>query len=303
MTKEKTLLIMAAGMGSRFGGLKQIEPMGPHGEFLIDYAIFDAVIAGFTKVVFVIKEENYKTFKETIGKRVEPHIKTEYAFQDTSFIPKKYLTYLKQRTKPLGTAYAILCAKDKITGPFAVINADDFYGRDAYLKAYDYLDHIIYNHYGIVGYKVANTLTTNGVVKRGVCEVNNNQLLKITESKVSLKHHKIIAQPLTSEKVIEIDKDTIVSMNLLLFTPDIFSILEEELNFFLVKNQLDLNTVEYQIPDILDMCLRRNIKTIDIIETDATWYGVTYKEDKDEVKKALTNLTMMGVYPQMLWKK
>ena len=302
MTKEKTLLIMAAGMGSRFGGLKQIEPMGPNGEFIIDYSIYDAKLAGFTKVVFIIKEENYKIFKETIGKRVESHIKTEYVFQDNSCIPKKYLTKIKTRTKPLGTAYAILCAKNNIDGPFAVINADDFYGRDAYFKAAAYLDNIIYNHYGLVGYKVINTLSSHGVAKRGICETKDNKLTKITESKVVLKKNKVLAQALTSDKVIELKEDTTVSMNLLLFTSDIFKILEEELYFFLVKNQRDLSTVEFQIPDILDMCLKRNIKTIDIISTTATWHGVTYKEDKEEVKTALEKLTEEGVYEQPLWK-
>ena len=140
--KEKTLLILAAGMGSRFGGLKQVEPFGPNGEFIIDYSIYDAKKAGFNKVVFVIKEENYKIFKETIGKRIESYIKTEYAFQDNRLVPKEYQELLQNREKPLGTAHAILCAKDKINGPFAMINADDFYGRDALVKASDYLDNI-----------------------------------------------------------------------------------------------------------------------------------------------------------------
>ena len=185
---KKTLLILAAGMGSRFGGLKQIEPIGPNGEFIIDYSIYDAKQAGFTKVVFLIKEENYEIFKETIGKRVEKQIETEYAFQKNDNLPEEYQELLKARIRPLGTAHAILCAKDKINEPFAIINADDFYGRDAYQKASNYLDTIKENEYGLVAYRLGNTLTPNGSAKRGVCEVtDNNELIKLTESKVTLK--------------------------------------------------------------------------------------------------------------------
>ena len=191
--KEKTLLIMAAGMGSRFGGLKQIEPVGPSGEFIIDYSIYDAKKAGFTKVVFVVKEENYEIFKETIGKRVEPYIKTEYVFQDNNGIPEKYIKEIKKRQKPLGTAHAILCAKEKIKEPFAVINADDFYGYDAYQKASKYLDNVPKNHYAMVGYHVVNTLSPNGAAKRGICKLNNHHLEEVTESSVEIVGTEIIA--------------------------------------------------------------------------------------------------------------
>ena len=287
MKKDKTLLIMAAGLGSRFGGLKQMEPVGPNGEFIIDYSIYDAKEAGFTKIVFIIKEEFYKSFKETIGKRVEPFIKVEYVFQNDDYIPKKFKPLLKKRTKPLGTAYAIYCAKNKINEPFAVINADDFYGRDAFLKASEYLDDIIYNHYGIVGYIVGNTLTPNGSAKRGVMEVNNNKLSKITECNVVKKKNKIIASPLYSSNGFELDEDTLVCMNLLLFSPDLFDILSDELSMFLSLHQKNLTNYEFQIPDVLDICLKKNIKTIDVINTSSTWYGMTYKEDKEIVEKAI----------------
>lgn len=302
MKKDKTLLIMAAGLGSRFGGLKQIEPVGPNGEFIIDYSIYDAKEAGFTKIVFIIKEEFYKSFKETIGKRVEPFIKVEYVFQNDDYIPKKFKPLLKKRTKPLGTAYAIYCAKNKINEPFAVINADDFYGRDAFLKASEYLDDIIYNHYGIVGYIVGNTLTPNGSAKRGVMEVNNNKLSKITECNVVKKKNKIIASPLYSSNGFELDEDTLVCMNLLLFSPDLFDILSDELSMFLSLHQKNLTNYEFQIPDVLDICLKKNIKTIDVINTSSTWYGMTYKEDKEIVEKAIKKLTKEGLYPQELWK-
>ncbi len=302
MKKDKTLLIMAAGLGSRFGGLKQMEPVGPNGEFIIDYSIYDAKEAGFTKIVFIIKEEFYKSFKETIGKRVEPFIKVEYVFQNDDYIPKKFKPLLKKKTKPLGTAYAIYCAKNKINEPFAVINADDFYGRDAFLKASEYLDDIIYNHYGIVGYIVGNTLTPNGSAKRGVMEVNNNKLSKITECNVVKKKNKIIASPLYSSNGFELDEDTLVCMNLLLFSPDLFDILSDELSMFLSLHQKNLTNYEFQIPDVLDICLKKNIKTIDVINTSSTWYGMTYKEDKEIVEKAIKKLTKEGLYPQELWK-
>ena len=302
MKKDKTLLIMAAGMGSRFGGLKQLEPVGPNGEFIIDYSIYDAVRSGFTKVVFIIKEEIYDIFRETIGKRIEAHIKVEYAFQNDDHIPKRFKDIVKKRTKPLGTAYAIYCAKNKINEPFAVINADDFYGRDAFLKASEYLDDIIYNHYGIVGYIVGNTLTPNGSAKRGVMEVNNNKLSKITECNVVKKKNKIIASPLYSSNGFELDEDTLVCMNLLLFSPDLFDILSDELSMFLSLHQKNLTNYEFQIPDVLDICLKKNIKTIDVINTSSTWYGMTYKEDKEIVEKAIKKLTKEGLYPQELWK-
>ena len=301
MKKDKTLLIMAAGMGSRFGGLKQIEPVGPNGEFIIDYSIYDAIEAGFTKVVFIVKEDFYESFRETIGKRVEPYIKVEYAFQNDDYIPTRFKPLLKKKTKPLGTAYAILCAKDKIKEPFAVINADDYYGKDAFLKASEYLDDIIYNHYGVVGYKVGNTLTPNGAAKRGVMEVGNNKLSKITECNVIKKKDKIIASPLHSSNGKEIEEDTLVCMNLLLFSPDLFDILSDELYLFLSLHQKNLDSFEFQIPDVLDTCLKKNIKTIDVINTTSTWYGMTYKEDKETVEKALRELTSAGLYPQHLW--
>ena len=196
MSKNKTLLIMAAGMGSRFGGLKQIEPIGPNQEFLIDYSIYDAIIAGFNKVVFIIKKENYDIFRETIGKRVEPHIKTEYVFQTNDNIPLKYQEKLKDREKPLGTAHAIYCAKDKINEPFAIINADDFYGRDAYIKAANSLDKIDDDNYGLIAYKLGNTLTPNGSAKRGVCKIDdNNNLISLTESNVILKGDLVEVSP------------------------------------------------------------------------------------------------------------
>ena len=256
---SKTLLVMAAGMGSRFGGLKQIEPMGPSGEFLIDYSVYDALKAGFDKVVFIIKKENYDLFQETIGKRVEPYVKVEYVFQTNDNIPLKYQELLKTREKPLGTAHAILCAKDSIEEPFAIINADDFYGRDAYFVASRYLDTIKKDHYGVVGYQVSHTLSPNGSAKRGVCKAKDGKLGAIIESSVERVDGKIIAKPLDGSSSFTVAEDSIVSMNLLLFTPTLFPYLEEKLNSFLEKHEQDLKSCEFLIPDVIEMAIQEAV--------------------------------------------
>ncbi len=302
MNKDLTLVIMAAGMGSRFGGLKQIEPMGPGGEFIIDYSVYDAIQAGFTKIVFIIKEENYEIFKETIGKRVEPHVHTEYVFQTNAILPEEYQELLKERTKPLGTAHAILCAKDKINEPFAVINADDFYGKDAYIKAAEYLKDIPKNQYGIVAYRLGNTLTPNGSAKRGVCEVNeDNELLKLTESKVLLKGEVAEVEPLDGSPIFTTSKDTIASMNFLLFDQSLIPLLEEKMITFLEENKNDLSSCEFLIPIVLNEYTKEKRGKVKVIETSATWYGITYKEDKEIVTEALRNLVDEGIYQKELW--
>ena len=303
MKQDKTLLIMAAGLGSRFGGLKQIEEMGPNKEFLIDYSVYDAIRAGFTKVVFIIKEDFAEVFKNTIGKRVEPHIKTEYVYQDNKYIPSKYLDVVKKRTKPLGTAYAIYCAKDKIKEPFAIINADDFYGYDAFLKASKYLDNIKEN-YAIIAYSIGNTLTPNGPAKRGVCEVNsNNELISLTESNVILKNNYVEVSPLDGSIPFKVSKDTITSMNFLIFKEDIFDIIKEKLITFLEENISDLSTCEFLIPIVLNECLKEKLKKVDIVKTNAIWYGVTYKEDKEKVVESLKKLIKEKKYPEKLWEE
>lgn len=297
---QKTLLVMAAGMGSRFGGLKQIEPMGPNGEFLIDYSVYDAKLAGFTKIVFIIKEENYDIFKETIGKRVEPYIETEYVFQDDSNLKEKYKD-LQTRVKPLGTGHAILCAKDKVKTPFAIINADDFYGRDAYVVASKYLDKIDDKHYAVVGYKVGKTLSPNGAAKRGICKEENGKLKDLIESSVEKIDDKIIAKPLDGETEFIVEDDSLVSMNMLLFTPKIFDYLEEKLIKFLETNKNDLSKCEFLIPDVVKDAIKEDRIEVDLLSTNAIWHGVTYKEDKEEVVKAIDELIKEKVYPNKLW--
>lgn len=304
MKKDITLVILAAGMGSRFGGLKQIEPMGPSDEFIIDYSVYDAIKAGFNKIVFLIKRENYDLFKETIGARVEPHIKVEYAFQELNNLPIGY-ELPSDRTKPLGTAHAVLCCKDVVNEPFAMINADDFYGRDAFIKAYDFLVNTdsSSNNYGMIGYMVSNTLTENGSVKRGVCEVDENDYLKsIIESKVERINNVIVAKPLDGRGEFNVDDKATVSMNFLLFTPSIFKHIEDRFPIFLEENKDNLLTSEYLIPDVLEKLIQENKVTTKVINTTASWYGVTYKEDTPSVRSAIKNLVDNGEYNYNIWK-
>lgn len=304
MNKEITLVIMAAGMGSRFGGLKQIEAVGENGEFIIDYSVYDAIKAGFTKIVFIIKKENYDIFKTTIGSRVEPHIKVEYVFQTNEIIKEEYQELLKNREKPLGTAHAILCAKEKINGPFAIINADDFYGRDAYIKAADYLKNMQKENYGVIAYRLGNTLTPNGSAKRGVCQITKeNKLIELIESSVILKGEEVEVSPLDGTKSFLVGKNTIASMNFLLFDQTLFPLLEEKLEEFLEKNKEDLEKCEFLIPIVLNEYVKEQNKKVTVIETTATWYGITYKEDKEMVVKAIANLVENKFYPQKLWKE
>lgn len=307
MNQNLTLVILAAGMGSRFGGLKQIEPMGPSGEFIIDYSIYDAIEAGFNKVVFLIKEENYNIFKETIGSRVEPHIHVEYAFQKNDNVPLFY-EELKDRVKPLGTAHAILCCKEKVKEPFMIINADDFYGRDAFLKGAEFLKNQQEEKphtYGIVGYLVKNTLTENGKVKRGVCFTKDNYLENIVESSIGREEDgRIMAYPLDeSIPSFEAKEEDTVSMNMLLLDPSIFSYIEKKFPAFLETNKENLEKCEYLIPDVLFESIEENYATCEIIPTTAVWYGVTYKEDLEGVKKSIRDLVGEDKkYPFDLWE-
>ena len=302
MSKNLTLVIMAAGMGSRFGGLKQIEPVGPNGEFIIDYSIYDAVRAGFNKVVFIIKEENYELFKETVGHRVEKQIKVEYAFQKQDNVPKN-VVIPKDRTKPWGTSHAILSAKDKVDGDFLVLNADDFYGSDAFYKAAEFFNE---KHsgveYAVIGYKIANTMSENGAVKRGVCEVENDYLKKLIESSVERVDGKIIATPLNGSNSFEIKEDSPVSMNMFCFTKDIFKYLEDNLVKFFEENKKDLSKCEYLIPDSVYNSIKEGIAKVKVIPTTAKWQGITYKDDKEKLVNEINKLIKENVYPQNLWK-
>lgn len=285
------LVILAAGMGSRFGGLKQLEPVGPNGELIIDYSIYDAVKVGFKKIIFIIKEENLDIFKSLIGSKVEKYIKVEYAIQNNDNVPDKYK--IKNREKPLGTAHAIMCAEKYIDDKFMVINADDFYGRQSFEIGYKYLKN---EDYGLVGYKIEATLSENGKVKRGVCEVNNGYLSSITECSVEKIDDKIYISPLDSNDVYLVESAT-VSMNMLMFDKSIFKYLKEEFKLFL-ENGED----EFFIPNVLCKVINDGHKKCRVLNTSSRWYGMTYKEDLKRVKDNILNLINKGVYPNKLWK-
>lgn len=298
-----TLVIMAAGMGSRYGGLKQIDPVGPNGEFIIDYSIYDAIKAGFNKVVFIIKKENEEIFKETIGKRVEEHIEVEYAFQDMNDLPYGF-KLPDGRIKPWGTTHAILSCKNIVKENFAIVNADDFYGFDAYKSMSEFLKNLDENSYniGLVGYKVKNTLTENGAVKRGICEIKDNYLTKLIESNVENVSGVIKASPLDGSEPFEISEDTLVSMNMLGFTPKIFSLLESDFKEYLEEHKETLDKCERVIPDTVFKYIKQDKVKVEVLNTTSKWYGVTYKEDRPMIVSSIKKLLDDKVYPNDLWK-
>lgn len=276
---KPTLLVMAAGMGSRFGGLKQISPLGPNGEILLDYSVYDAVKAGFGKIVFVIKKEIEKDFRTVAGKRIEKMCDVEYAFQELDKLPNGFSVPM-DRTKPWGTGHAVLCAKDNINTPFAIINADDFYGASSYKLICDHLS--TSDEKCMCGFKLWNTLSENGTVSRGVCDTENGYLKGVTE-------HTAI------DKTTSFAPDTVVSMNMWGLTPDIFDTLEVDFEEFL-KEKINVPKSEFFIPSVIDKLIKEKNERVKVITTDEKWYGVTYKEDGDIVKNALKTMKDEGKY-------
>ena len=300
MKKDLTLVILAAGMGSRFGGLKQVEPIGPNGEFIIDYSIYDAIQAGFTKVVFLIKDEIYDLFRETVGKRIEGKIPVAYAFQRVGDVPDG-VEIPEERVKPWGTAHAVLACKNDITGNFVMINSDDFYGRDAFMKIAEYFNNTNNDDYAMVSFRVVNTMTENGSVKRGVCESSDGLLTKIIESSIEKVDEKIIASPLDGSDCFEVEPNSLVSMNFFGFTPRIFTRLEKDFPIFFEKNKNNLLKAEFLIPDVVFDEIKDGVN-VHVLESVDKWLGVTYREDKDYVVSELNKLIDNGVYPENLWK-
>ncbi len=273
------LLIMAAGMGSRFGGLKQAASVGPNGEMIIDYSVNDALKAGFNKIVIVIRKDIEKDFREACGKRIEKQADVTYVFQDMNNLPEGF-TLPEGRVKPWGTGHAILSAKDVIDYPFAVINADDFYGQSIYKDIHDYL--ITGSDMCMGGYKLGNTLSENGTVSRGVCETENGFLKSVTE---------VTDIPFDTE----IPKDTIVSMNLWGFKKKVMGIIEEQFNLFLSEN-INEPKKEFYIPAVVDTMINKMDYKFKVIDTDEKWYGITYKEDLPIIQNAICELTQKGLY-------
>ena len=298
--EEKTLVVLAAGMGSRFGGMKQIEPVGPNGEFLIDYSIYSAVRYGFNKVVFVIKEENYDVFKNTIGSRIEGKVKIEYAFQKLEDIPLGF-DIPDGRVKPWGTAHAVYAARDYINGNFGVITADDFYGDDAFKVLSEHLSNS--NNYCVVGYNIGDTLSKNGAVKRGVIIHENGVVKSIVESSCMLEGEKVKCTPLDETKdSFYVEKDHPVSMLLNGFTTEILTTIGNDMESAFKNNQDKLLDYEMLLPDIMDQDIE-NGKTIDVVSTTAKWMGMTYREDTENVKSFIAQEIEDGVYPENLWSE
>ena len=306
--KKPVLVIMAAGMGSRYGGLKQIDPIDKEGHIIMDFSIFDAKRAGFEKVVFIIKRENEQDFREAIGDRVSEHMEVAYAFQELTNIPEGY-SVPEGRVKPFGTAHAVLSAYNEVDGPFAVINADDYYGKEAFQLVYDYLttheDDDKYR-YTMVGYKLRNTVTDNGYVSRGICTVNeNNELVKVEErTRIEKRDGGIAYTEDEGNTWVSVDADTPVSMNIWGFTNSFLQEIKAGFPAFLDEG-LKTNPMkcEYYLPKVVSDLLAKDQATVKVLKSSDKWYGVTYKEDKPVVVEAIQKLKDDGNYPQKLWNK
>ena len=296
------LVILAAGMGSRFGGLKQMEKMDEAGNFLLDYSVYDAKRAGFDSVIFIIKKEFFEAFRDSIGKRVEKLIKVEYAFQQLDDLPKGFKVP-EGREKPWGTAHAIYAARDLIKDDFIIINGDDFYGKETYEVAYKYLASLpkgSEGKYANVAFNVSNTMTENGAVKRGVAFQKDGYLTKLVESSIERKGDKIIASPLDGSEPFEVKENDLVSMNLFAFNKDLIKKLEEKFPLWLKEN-INVPKSEFLIPTVVDELVHEGKATLKLLETSSVWFGVTYKEDKPGVVKALNDLVNKGVYKKGLY--
>ena len=295
------LLILAAGMGSRFGGLKQIEPFDERQNFIIDYSVYDAKRAGFDRVIFLIKEENREIFESTVGRRVAQYIDVAYAYQKLDVIPEGY-SLPADRVKPLGTAQAIYCAKDVLKSDFAMINSDDFYGADAFRVAADYLRRLpkgSKGKYANVAYYAANTMTKNGSVKRGILQFGEDKTLRcLVESKLEWRGDDIYAAPLDGGEMAKIPHDSLVSMNMFVFTLDILDRIGENFPAFLDENKDNLGSCEYLIPSLISELVEKGQATCEVLSTEAVWHGVTYREDKPDVVASLAELVEKGEYPK-----
>lgn len=304
--KKPVLVIMAAGMGSRYGGLKQIDPVDGQGHIIIDFSIFDAKRAGFEKVIFIIKKEDEKDFREAIGERIAKVIDVAYVYQDLHHIPEGF-EVPQERVKPWGTAHAVLSCKGEIDGPFAVINADDYYGREAFQKIYDYLqsheDDGKYR-YAMVGYHLENTLTENGHVARGICEVNDRgELVSVTErTRIEKKEQGAAYTEDEGATWVDLPLGTIVSMNMWGFTAGFLGEIEKGFAAFLEKG-LKENPLkcEYFLPTVVSSLLHEDRAAVAVLTTADKWYGVTYKEDKPVVENAIRSFKKSGLYPEKLW--
>ena len=303
---QPTLLILAAGMGSRYGGLKQLDPVGPSGETLLDYSIFDALRAGFGRVVFVIRRHFEAEFRERIGKFYEQHVDVGYVFQELNALPTGF-SILEGRTKPWGTGHAIWCARDQVKGPFAAINADDFYGAEAYQVLADFFartqDDTPTNRFAMVGYQLDRTLSDHGSVSRGVCIKNEADDLLSVEEFTKLERTATGAKNVQPDGTeIEFQGSEIVSMNFWGFTPAVFPLLGQRLEAFLSQHGQEAKS-EFYIPFAVADMIAQHTAKVTVLSTDSEWFGVTYREDKETVMESIKQLVAQGAYPESLWNR
>ena len=303
MTHEPTLVIMAAGMGSRFGGLKQMTPVDEEGHFIIDFSLYDAYQAGFRRVAFIIKREIEQTFRETIGARMEKWFHVDYVYQELDCLPEGFAVP-EGRRKPWGTAHAVACCRGVVEGPFAVINSDDFYGRGAYEAIYRFLtENKALHHYAMLGYQLRNTVTEFGSVARGVCHVQDGMLLDITERTKIFKRGQDAAYTEDGETFVPLSGDTQVSMNFWGFTPEILDEIWDAFPAFLAENlPVNPEKCEFYLPTFVGSRLAEGKVRVRVLPCMETWHGVTYKEDLDSVKAAIGQLKREGKYPARLWE-
>ena len=305
---KATLVVMAAGIGSRFGGgIKQLEPVGPSGEIIMDYSIYDAMEAGFDKVVFVIRKDLEKDFKEVIGNRIEKVVEVAYAFQEKDDIPEPYKTTYAERQKPWGTGQAILCCKDVVNEPFLVINADDYYGKEAYQVAFEHLtansteNDSEKERICMVGFVLANTLSDNGSVTRGICKADENQMLTDIVETYDIVKTEAGAAVQIEDGEIALDVNSLVSMNMWGLQPQFFEVLEKGFTQFLEANSDNYQKAEYLLPTIIGTLLKEGKADVKVLSSKDQWFGVTYKEDKPYVVASIQHLVEKGVYPHKLF--
>ena len=304
--KKTALVIMAAGIGSRFGkGIKQLAPVGPNGEIIMDYSIHDALEAGFNKVVFIIRKDIEEEFRSVIGNKIEKITEVEYAFQALEDLPQGF-EKPEDRTKPWGTGQAVLVAKKVLSEPFMVINADDYYGKEAYVKVHDYLiqdqpeDGVI--HICMAGFRLGNTLSDNGSVTRGICHIENGALVGVTETHDIYKTESGAETRSDDGKATALDVNNLVSMNMWGLTPAFMDVLEKGFVEFLTDIQPGDIKKEYLLPEMIDRLIKARKAKVDVLDTKDTWFGVTYQEDKASVTAAFEKLVKDGVYPENLYK-
>lgn len=304
MNSKPALVVLAAGMGSRYGGLKQLDAIGPHGDTIIDYSVYDAIRAGFSKVVFIIKKSLEEAFQETVIHKLTPHIEVSCVYQEIDAIPPGF-NIPDERKKPWGTAHAVLMAREAVEGPFAVINADDFYGPKAYQKLADYYQNWTpakKNDYCMVAYEIGKTLSDHGSVSRGICQTDvHGFLTDVVERTKIVRTSEGIAYKDEQDQSVYLPPDTVVSMNFWGFTPSFFGYLDEGFRTFIKSHHHDPKA-EYFIPSEVNHLINQGIAQVKVLSCDEQWFGMTYQEDRSTVVEGIRDLIEKGVYPEKLWR-